>query len=161
MFRMEPDLLVEHGDRRWLLDAKWKRLDASDRANKYGLSQADFYQLFAYGQKYLAGRGAMALIYPFSKTFGSALPVFDFDKGLCLWALPFDLDAGQLVDGGLAGLPMRAGGHAKDQLGGVTALPQDQLGTRLRASGRCGWPVVHLASEPDVRNPSRGGDSHR
>ena len=76
-------------------------------ANKYGLSQADFYQLFAYGQNYLAGQGAMVLIYPFSKMFGNALPVFDFDKSLSLWALPFDLDAGCVVDGELAGLPLR------------------------------------------------------
>jgi 5-methylcytosine-specific restriction enzyme subunit McrC len=107
MFRLQPDLIVQHGARRWVLDSKWKRLNASNRADKYGLSQADFYQLFAYGQKYLAGQGEMVLIYPLHRTFDKALPVFDFGGGLTLWALPFDLDASCLVDGGLTGLPLR------------------------------------------------------
>lgn len=110
MFRLEPDVLVKYGDRRWVLDAKWKRVDTSDKANKYGLSQADFYQLFAYGQRYLGGQGEMVLVYPASKTFTAALPVFDFGKGLRLWALPFDLDAGCIVDVRLASLPLRAEG---------------------------------------------------
>nr|WP_244496060.1 McrC family protein [Ensifer sp. Root31] len=48
-FRMKPDILIKSGDRRWIIDAKWKRLTA-DRENNHGLSQADFYQLFADGQ---------------------------------------------------------------------------------------------------------------
>ncbi|MBN0588739.1 restriction endonuclease, partial [Pseudomonas aeruginosa] len=47
MFRLEPDLLLESGQKAWVLDTKWKKLDGSDRQNKYGLSQADFYQLLA------------------------------------------------------------------------------------------------------------------
>lgn len=92
MFRLEPDLLLEQGQQAWVLDTKWKRLDAADRQNKYGLSQADFYQLFAYGQKYLAGRGEMALIYPCTAQFSEPLPAFDFNSELRLWVLPFDLD---------------------------------------------------------------------
>lgn len=92
MFRLEPDLLLEQGQQAWVLDTKWKRLDAADRQNKYGLSQADFYQLFSYGQKYLAGRGEMALIYPCTAQFSEPLPPFDFNSELRLWVLPFDLD---------------------------------------------------------------------
>ncbi len=92
IFRLEPDLLLEQGQQAWVLDTKWKRLDAADRQNKYGLSQADFYQLFAYGQKYLAGRGEMALIYPCTAQFSEPLPPFDFNSELRLWVLPFDLD---------------------------------------------------------------------
>lgn len=101
MFRLEPDLLVTRREQRWVLDTKWKRLDSADRENKYGLSQADFYQLFAYGQKYLEGSGQMMLIYPRWARFRSALPPFDFGSGLSLHVLPFDLEKDVLlgVDG--------------------------------------------------------------
>ena len=97
MFRLEPDLLLEQGQQAWVLDTKWKRLDAADRQNKYGLSQADFYQLFAYGQKYLAGRGEMALIYPCTAQFSEPLPPFYFSPELRLWVLPFDLDNDEIL----------------------------------------------------------------
>jgi len=97
MFRLEPDLLLERDQQAWVLDAKWKRLDGADRLSKYCLSQADFYQLFAYGQKYLAGRGEMALIYPATAQFSKRLEPFDFSPGLRLWVLPFDLDNDELL----------------------------------------------------------------
>ena len=92
IFQLRPDMLLKHGLQMWVLDAKWKRLDASDRAHKYGLSQADLYQVFAYGQKYLGGKGEMALIYPKSRGFSAPLEPFDYGNGLRLWVLPFDLD---------------------------------------------------------------------
>lgn len=99
MFRLEPDLLLELGQQAWVLDAKWKRLDGADRQNNYGLDQADFYQLFAYGQRYLAGRGELALIYPRTAQFPQPLPPFDFSPELRLWVLPFDLDEDVLLAG--------------------------------------------------------------
>lgn len=92
LFQLEPDLLIEQGKRQWVLDTKWKRLDETDRDKKYQLSQADFYQLFAYGQRYLGGEGDMALIYPAWRRFTGPLPVFEFDRQLRLHVLPFDLD---------------------------------------------------------------------
>lgn len=98
-FRLKPDfLLIEHGVTT-LLDAKWKRIDAS-RCNpdeKYGLSQADFYQLYAYGQKYLGGRGRLVLIYPRTTAFLDPLPSFHFSEALQLDVVPFNLDTGKLV----------------------------------------------------------------
>jgi 5-methylcytosine-specific restriction enzyme subunit McrC len=99
MFRLKPDLLLQRGPHTWVLDTKWKRLDSADRLNKYGLSQADFYQLFTYGQKYLAGRGELALIYPRTAQFSQPLPPFDFNPELRLWVLPFDLDEDVLLAG--------------------------------------------------------------
>ncbi len=107
MFQLRPDLLIEHAGQRWVLDTKWKLVDAGYRAGAYGLSQADFYQLYAYGQKYLAGKGEMALIYPRRPAFLHPLPAFRFSADLNLWVLPFDLESGQLVDGAMAGLPLR------------------------------------------------------
>ncbi|NBB34231.1 MULTISPECIES: McrC family protein [Pseudomonas] len=106
IFRLEPDLLVRQGSQCWVLDTKWKRLNAADRDNKYGLSQSDFYQLFAYGQKYLQGRGELVLIYPRRKVFQQALPPFDFGGGLRLWVLPFDMDAERLLDADLLSLAL-------------------------------------------------------
>jgi 5-methylcytosine-specific restriction enzyme subunit McrC len=97
MFRLEPDMLVRHAQQSWVLDAKWKLLDAANTEDKYGLSQSDFYQLYAYGQKYLGGQGCMALIYPRTERFQSHLEPFWFDSALRMEVLPFDLEAETLV----------------------------------------------------------------
>nr|WP_199068444.1 McrC family protein [Chromobacterium sp. ASV5] len=108
MFQLQPDLLIEQGSNKWVLDTKWKRLNEGDRQGKYGLSQADFYQLFAYGQRYLNGKGEMALIYPAWRGFAAPLPAFEFDERLRLFALPFDMDGeGLRLATGLA-LPVQA-----------------------------------------------------
>lgn len=94
-FQLKPDLQLKLGDERWILDTKWKLLDAADRENKYGLSQQDFYQLFAYGQYYLGGEGTLVLIYPAWQKFpaGTQLAEFSFNNTLKLQVLPFDLEA--------------------------------------------------------------------
>lgn len=95
-FELRPDLSLTLGDRRWILDAKWKRLDASDRDNRFGLAQSDFYQMYAYGQKYLDGVGDLVLIYPRTTRFTTPLGPFGFSDSMRLWALPFDLDTRRL-----------------------------------------------------------------
>lgn len=106
MFRLEPDLLVTAGNRRWVLDTKWKWIDAGNRTDKYGLGQSDFYQLFAYGQKYLKGTGELVLIYPSHSAFSKALTEFNFDDDLRLYVLPFDLDRCCLVEPEHTSLPL-------------------------------------------------------
>ncbi|NML18683.1 McrC family protein [Azohydromonas caseinilytica] len=100
-FRLQPDLLVrEGGTDRIVLDTKWKLLDAgrADAKRKYGLAQADFYQLHAYGHGYLGGRGDVVLIHPLTPGFDRPLPVFQFSESreLRLWVLPFCLRRRQL-----------------------------------------------------------------
>lgn len=97
IFQLEPDIFIADCGQRWVLDTKWKLLDTSKRADKYGLSQSDFYQLFAYGQKYMGGAGRMALIYPRTETFQSPLDAFEFNRGLTLEVLPFDLHQERLL----------------------------------------------------------------
>jgi 5-methylcytosine-specific restriction enzyme subunit McrC len=82
-------------DTKLVLDAKWKRLESG--ADKYGLSQSDFYQLFSYGQKYLSGAGDMLLIYPKTVQFETILPPFHFDEKLTVWAVPFCLERDELL----------------------------------------------------------------
>lgn len=102
-FQLRPDFLLGRGDTRWVLDTKWKRLDAAleSSKDKYGLSQADFYQLFAYGQRYLDGKGDLFLVYPMTASFKQALPVFCYSPDLRLWVVPFDLDKGTCTDIGV------------------------------------------------------------
>lgn len=93
---MKPDLLVKSKQGTCLLlDTKWKLLDAAKKngREKYQLSQADFYQLYAYGHHYLDGTGDIVLIYPRTDAFAQPLPAFDFPNatGMRLWVLPFCL----------------------------------------------------------------------
>ena len=93
-FQLKPDFLIEHESERMILDAKWKRLDTSAQGNKYGIAQSDFYQLFAYGHKYISPsqeHKELALIYPKTSTFVKPLPPFTFTSGMTLWVLPFEL----------------------------------------------------------------------
>lgn len=99
MFQLKPDLSLSLGfdkpsTKQWILDTKWKLLDSSDKDDKYGLSQQDFYQMFAYGHKYLNGNGTLVLIYPvWDKFSGGTAPLhFSFSSELDLLALPFDLE---------------------------------------------------------------------
>lgn len=107
MFRLEPDVLMSTGVKRWVLDMKWKRIDSADAQNKYKLSQGDFYQMFAYGHKYMQGAGTMALIYPKSAFFAEALKPFHFSPTLQLQVWPFDLDSDSLVGWQASDLPLR------------------------------------------------------
>lgn len=98
-FTLVPDFLLTNGDRTLVLDTKWKRIDQrlGNAADKYGLSQADIYQMYAYGQRYLAGDGDVVVVYPRTSTFDSMLPVFEFSDALRLWVVPFDLETGQVT----------------------------------------------------------------
>ena len=102
-FRLKPDLLVHDNQHknRLLLDTKWKLIDSkkSNGSDKYQLSQADFYQLFAYGHHYLQGSGDVVLVYPKTDTFVEPLPVFRFPKSdeMRLWVLPFCLQSKRLL----------------------------------------------------------------
>ena len=89
-FRLKPDIMVAAGNKGWIVDAKWKLL-SGDRSRKYGLSQSDFYQLFAYGQTYLGGTGDLFLVYPRTDAFSAPLPPFHFSSSMRLHVLPFDL----------------------------------------------------------------------
>nr|WP_298444528.1 McrC family protein [uncultured Ferrimonas sp.] len=92
-FQLKPDLLIKPnlgGD--IVLDTKWKLLDLNE--HNYGVSQSDLYQMFAYGHKYLGGKGDLYLIYPSHDGFKSALPsAFEFNdlgsESLRLWIVPF------------------------------------------------------------------------
>lgn len=88
-FWLKPDIVLrKNGQVRFILDAKWKRLDS--RKSNHGVSQADAYQLFAYGKKY--GCRRVVLVYPKTTGFSQTLR-FRFDKNpeLELACFPFDV----------------------------------------------------------------------
>ncbi len=95
-FRLKPDLVLKKDDNIIsVLDSKWKLLNQTKNngTDKYGLSQADFYQMFAYGYKYMNGEGEMFLIYLWHENFTQSIEdSFDFSseegKSLKLFVMP-------------------------------------------------------------------------
>ena len=89
VFTMKPDVALKCGKRvMFILDAKWKGVDAYDDDDKHGIVQDDMYQLYAYGKRY--GCEGVALIYPRTGRFATELNYRFFD-GLSLTCLPFDV----------------------------------------------------------------------
>ncbi|EJD6671046.1 McrC family protein [Providencia rettgeri] len=98
-FQLKPDILLLPKSHKQnslqIYDAKWKIINSEDEGIKNaGLSQSDFYQMYAYGMKYLNGKGDIFLIYPahegFKKPYQSP---FKFNSNLRLWVVPFDLNS--------------------------------------------------------------------
>jgi 5-methylcytosine-specific restriction enzyme subunit McrC len=61
--------------------------------SNYNTSQADMYQLYAYGKKYQAGNNSvqLALIYPHSESFYSPL-YFKYEEDLLIGAIPYNFE---------------------------------------------------------------------
>ncbi|MGE6569802.1 McrC family protein [Shewanella vesiculosa] len=96
-FRLMPDLIITGArSKSVVLDTKWKLIDMSKSkgSDKFGMSQADFYQMLGYGHKYLEGTGTLVLIYPktslFDKPFAHSFN-YDSENQLRLWVTPFDI----------------------------------------------------------------------
>lgn len=100
MFQLRPDFVLESERRTVVADAKWKLLDQDDKANKYGINQADMYQVFAYANKISSDPATQEvwLIYPAHANFHTPLADFSFSRtGPILRALPLDLDDQKLL----------------------------------------------------------------
>ncbi|HEY0924173.1 McrC family protein [Rheinheimera pacifica] len=93
-FKLKPDIVVyDKNSVVSVMDTKWKLIDQSlgNATQKYNLSQADMYQLFAYGEKYLQGKGELYLIYPQHSLLSSPLQSFEYHANLKLHVVPYDL----------------------------------------------------------------------
>lgn len=89
VFYMKPDISLMSGrNTEFILDTKWKRINGEGSDPKHGISQADMYQLFAYGKKY--GCKQVALVYPETEQFQEMLR-YKFDEKLSLSCFPFDV----------------------------------------------------------------------
>lgn len=100
IFNLRPDLLIQKdGNNVWVMDTKWKLINSNNRSKKYGISQADMYQLYAYGHKYMKDveNKTLMLIYPRTDTFNEPLPIFNYEDGFILKVVPFDIGTGKLI----------------------------------------------------------------
>ena len=92
VFYMKPDISLMSGNKtdetEFILDTKWKRINGEGSDSKHGISQADMYQLFAYGKKYDCKQ--VALVYPKSEQFQEILR-YKFDDELSLSCFPFNV----------------------------------------------------------------------
>lgn len=69
LFQTRPDILVKRGDAVvQVIDTKWKRIAARIDDPKQGVSQADVYQMMAYGRLYRCGK--LTLLYPHHREAG-------------------------------------------------------------------------------------------
>ena len=63
LFKTVPDIHIENfKGRTWIIDTKWKLLKKSSEDRKYGVSQADVYQMLAYSVTHKCDR--LILLYP-------------------------------------------------------------------------------------------------
>ena len=94
VFKMKPDISLKDGSGRvvFILDAKWKEIDASKPENNYGIAQSDLYQLYAYGKRYKCRK--LALVYPQTRKFKAPLTYRLVDE-LTLLCLPFDVTSSE------------------------------------------------------------------
>ena len=100
LFALRPDIVIKNQHSPvFVLDTKWKLINSNlaDSKTKYNISQSDMYQLFAYGQKYLDGKGDVFLIYPHHQDFQLPLDVFQYSDNLRLWVVPYDLESDSLL----------------------------------------------------------------
>ena len=69
IFRTKPDILIRLGSTiTHVIDTKWKKISANLDDPKQGVSQADVYQMMAYGQLYKSPR--LTLLYPYHTGLG-------------------------------------------------------------------------------------------
>ena len=90
-FRLKPDIVARHHGKLCILDTKWKQLD--DKDNHCGISQADLYQMFAYGKKYQEEENItpeLYLLYPYNQQFTESIS-FHYDDDLQLICAPVNL----------------------------------------------------------------------
>ena len=88
-FKLKPDIFLEG---KFIADTKWKiiRQDINESEKKYKISQADLYQLYAYGKKYECGK--LYLIYPKIDGAKQESMKFEYEKDMQLEILYFDLE---------------------------------------------------------------------
>lgn len=66
IFCLKPDIIMRGKDRIIIVDTKWKIPDSNSSEKKYGISQSDLYQMWAYASKYRleSKRVRVVLVYP-------------------------------------------------------------------------------------------------
>ena len=88
VYKMKPDIvLMKDNNIRFVLDAKWKKLDGKGVDSKHQIAQSDLYQIYAYSKCYECK--TVMLVYPQNQHFKDPLQVHFFDE-TSLICIPFD-----------------------------------------------------------------------
>ena len=87
-FRLKPDMFLE--SKLFIADTKWKIVKSRD-----DISQADLYQLYAYGKKYECGR--LYLVYPRISGIDQKAMKFKYESNMWLNVLYFDLEKDEIA----------------------------------------------------------------
>jgi len=92
-FRIRPDLVITNENVTIVADTKWKIVDQHSSGKNYLISQADMYQLYAYGKKYqpYCKEIRLLLIYPKHAGFHDPLK-FEYESALTIDVVPFDFE---------------------------------------------------------------------
>lgn len=97
-FVLRPDIVVHYEGRKWILDTKWKLLDCEKA--EHGICIQDIYQIYTYGQQWLAGQGGgdVLLVYPGHAAFPDSVPPLHYrNSSLKLTVAAFDLATDALL----------------------------------------------------------------
>ncbi|WP_459828519.1 McrC family protein [Campylobacter concisus] len=86
-FWLKPDIFLKD---KFIADAKWKIVKSRD-----DISQADLYQLYAYGKKYECGR--LYLVYPRISGVDQNAMKFKYENNMWLNVLYFDLEKDEIA----------------------------------------------------------------
>jgi len=92
-FGLRPDIVINsETTKQKVIDTKWKLLDEFAEKKNYNISQADMYQLYAYGKKYTipTQEPRLILLYPSNPKFTNKLDHFIYEGDLKLEVVPFD-----------------------------------------------------------------------
>jgi 5-methylcytosine-specific restriction enzyme subunit McrC len=93
IFGLKPDIVINKDKARTkIVDTKWKLLNQFAEKRNYDISQADMYQLYAYGKKYSTDKidPKLILLYPTNPNFSNKLDNFIYEGELALEVIPFD-----------------------------------------------------------------------
>lgn len=101
IFQIKPDIVAKSGDRSamFIIDTKWKLIDENQRTTKYGISQADMYQLLSYAKIYESEAEEklpirLCMIYPKTASFREPIVLrYNDSAETAMLILPFDIPA--------------------------------------------------------------------
>ena len=89
-FGLKPDIFLRYKNQNYIADTKWKIVKSRD-----DISQADLYQLYAYGKKYECGR--LYLVYPRISGVDQKAMKFKYENNMWLNVLYFDLEKDEIA----------------------------------------------------------------
>lgn len=88
-FALKPDIFLRYKNQNYIADTKWKIVKSRN-----DISQADLYQLYAYGKKYECGR--LYLVYPRISGVDQKAMKFRYENNMWLNVLYFDLEKDEI-----------------------------------------------------------------